>query len=177
MGLPNRSPLDEVELVPPQRKTKTEAATATIRTLILTGKLPPGMPLRLNYLATRLGLSAMPIREGLRVLEAERLVAFRAHHGATVTEFSAEDVEEAYALHEALEGLAARDGVRRTSGYELGSIRGWYARMGEASRAGDRDEFVACDQELHRALFCAGSDRIAPGASWSSVRAPAGRCP
>lgn len=156
MSRPNRNPLDGVELVPPQRETMTEAATATIRHLILTGKLPPGMPLRLNHLAARLGMSVMPIREALRVLEAERLVSFRAHHGATVTELSADDVEEAYALREALEGLAARDGVRRMGEEELEAIRGWYARMAEASRAGDRDELVSCDQEFHRALFRAG---------------------
>lgn len=156
MSLPDRSPMDEVELVPPQRETMTETATGTLRGLILTGKLPPGTPLRLGRLAARMGMSVMPVREALRSLEAERLVTFRAHRGATVTALSAEDVEEAYALREALEGLAARDGVLRMGEPELETIRGWYVRMEQASRDGDRDELVACDQEFHRTLFRAG---------------------
>ena len=156
MSLPGRGPIDEVDLVPPHRETMTESATGILRNLILTGKLPPGTPLRLNQLATRLGMSVMPIREALRVLEAERLVTFRAHHGATVTELSAEDVEEAYAVREALEGLAARDGVLHLNEESLASIRGWFAKMEEAAASGDRDVLVAYDQEFHRALFAAG---------------------
>jgi DNA-binding GntR family transcriptional regulator len=156
MSLPGRGPIDEVDLVPPQRETMTESATGILRNLILTGKLPPGTPLRLNQLATRLGMSVMPIREALRVLEAERLVTFRAHHGATVTELSTEDVEEAYAVREALEGLAARDGVLHLNEESLASIRGWFRKMEEAAARGDRDVLVAYDQEFHRALFAAG---------------------
>ena len=156
MSVPGRGPIDDVELVPPQRETMTEAATGILRTLILTGKLPPGTPLRLNQLATRLGMSVMPIREALRALEAERLVTFRAHHGATVTELSPEDVEEAYAVREALEGLAARDGVLHLNEDSLGSIRSWFTKMEEAAERGDRDVLVAYDQEFHRALFEAG---------------------
>ena len=156
----------------------TEAATGILRGLILTGKLPPGTPLRLNQLATRSGMSVMPVREALRALEAERLVTFRAHHGATVTELSAEDVEEAYALREALEGLAARDGVLRTwARTDLATIRGWFARMEEAAGTGDRDELVAYDQEFHRALF---AGRRAAGPRPADRRAlgehPAERC-
>lgn len=156
MSVPGRGPIDEVELVPPQRETMTEAATGILRNLILTGKLPPGTPLRLNQLATRLEMSVMPIREALRVLEAERLVTFRAHHGATVSELSPEDVEEAYAIREALEGLAARDGVLHLTEDRLEAIRGWFRKMEEAAQRGDRDVLVAYDQEFHRALFEAG---------------------
>jgi DNA-binding GntR family transcriptional regulator len=156
VSAPGRGPIDEVDLVPPQRETMTEAATGILRNLILTGKLPPGTPLRLNQLATRLGMSVMPIREALRALEAERLVTFRAHHGATVTSLSPEDVEEAYAVRVALEGLAARDGVLHMNEQSLEIIRGWFAKMEEAAARGDRDVLVAYDQEFHRALFEAG---------------------
>jgi len=156
MSLPPRGALDDIDLVPPARETMTESAAGILRGLILSGKLPPGTPLRLNQLASRLGMSVMPVREALRALEAERLVTFRAHHGATVTELSAEDVEEAYAVREALEGLAARDGVRNLTDASLGLIRDYFALMDEAAGRGDRDALVAYDQEFHRALFEAG---------------------
>lgn len=135
----------------------TEAATGAIRGLILSGKLPPGTPLRLTYLASRLGMSVMPVREALRVLEAERLVTFRAHHGATVTQLSVEDVEEAYAVRAALEGLAARDGVRNLTEESLLEIRKAFELMVAAASAGDRDGLVEHDQVFHRTLYKAGA--------------------
>jgi DNA-binding GntR family transcriptional regulator len=98
----------------------------------------------------------MPVREALRALEAERLVTFRPHRGAVVAEISPEDVEEAYEIRGALEGLAARDGVRNLSPDDLTRIHGYFEQMEEAAEAGDRDALVAYDQEFHRALFAAG---------------------
>ena len=156
MSLPTRSPIDEIDLDPPARETMTGSAAAVLRGLILSGKLPPGTPLRLNQLADRLGMSVMPVREALRALEAERLVTFRPHRGAIVAGISPEDVEEAYEIRGALEGLAARDGVRNLSPDDLSAIRGFFAQMEHAAEAGDRDALVAYDQEFHRALFAAG---------------------
>jgi len=153
----SRALIDEVEIAPPSRETLTEAATSAIRGLILSGQLPPGTPLRLNHVAARLGMSVMPVREALRVLEAERLVTFRAHHGATVSQLSVDDVEEAYAVRAALEGLAARDGVRLLTEETLAEIREAFQLMVAAASAGDRDGLVEHDQVFHRTLYRAGN--------------------
>lgn len=151
-----RALIDEVEIAPRPRETLTEGAAAQLRALILSGQLPPGTPLRLNALAARLGMSVMPVREALRVLEAERLVVFRAHHGATVAALSVEDVEEAYAVRAALEGLAARDGVLNLTDEALEAIRAKFHLMEDDAARGDREALVAHDQEFHRALYVAG---------------------
>ena len=148
--------IDEVDLAPHPRETLTEAAATALRNLILSGQLPPGTPLRLNVLAARLAMSVMPVREALRVLEAERLVTFRAHHGATVAELSMEDVEEAYAVRAALEGLAARDGVLNLTEASLAVIREKFRLMEADAARGDREALVGHDQEFHRALYTAG---------------------
>lgn len=156
MPTPSRTLIHEIDLEPHPRETFTDAAASAIRGLILSGQLPPGTPLRLNLLASRLGMSVMPVREALRVLEAERLVTFRAHHGASVTALSVEDVEEAYAVRAALEGLAARDGVRNLSDEALAEIRAAFQRMAQAASDGDRDALVEHDQTFHRTLYKAG---------------------
>lgn len=151
-----RGVIDDLDIAPQPRETLTDAAAGAIRALIISGQLPPGTPLRLNQLAARLGMSVMPVREALRALEADGLVTFRAHHGATVAELSVEDVEETYAVRAALEGLAARDGVLRLTDAGLEHIRELFRQMEDDARRGDREALVGHDQEFHRALYEAG---------------------
>jgi DNA-binding transcriptional MocR family regulator len=49
--------------------TKSEYAYAELRRRILDGQLPPGARLLLRPLASELGVSVMPIRDAIRLLE------------------------------------------------------------------------------------------------------------
>lgn len=78
--------LDAALSQPADRQTLAETVTGRLRELILDGQLPPGQPLRPNHLAPRLSVSVMPVREALRILEAEGLVSFTPRIGARVAE-------------------------------------------------------------------------------------------
>ena len=151
-----RGVIDDLDIAPQPRETLTDAAAGALRALIFSGRLPPGTPLRLNQLAARLGMSVMPVREALRALEADGLVTFRAHYGATVADLSVEDIEEAYAVRAALEGLAARDGVLNLTDVVLERIRTLFRQMEVDAAAGDRDALMAHDEDFHRALYETG---------------------
>ncbi len=86
-----------------RHRTATEFVEATLRNAILTGRLRGGMPLRQEDLAASFGVSRMPIREALRQLEAQALLDFVPHKGAVVTEISAVDAADIYAIRLALE--------------------------------------------------------------------------
>src|SRR6266508_2809046 len=64
--------------------TALEFIVEALREDILTDRLEPGQKLPLDALADRFGTSVIPIREALRVLEAERLVERRPHRTAVV---------------------------------------------------------------------------------------------
>ena len=83
-----------------------EAVVDGIRDMILNGQLKPGDRLRQDELATTFGVSAMPIREALRQLQAEGLVTFRPRRGAAVASLSLAEYEEIYRMREELEILA-----------------------------------------------------------------------
>lgn len=87
-------------------RTATEFVEVGLRQAILTGRLAPGTPLRQEELAALFGVSRMPVREALRQLEAQALVEFEPHKGAVVTEISAEDAADNYAIRRALEPAA-----------------------------------------------------------------------
>ena len=83
--------------------TATAFVEATLRTAILSGRLPGGMALRQEELAAAFGVSRMPVREALRKLEAQGLLDFTPHKGAVVTAISAADATDIYAIRLALE--------------------------------------------------------------------------
>lgn len=85
-----------------------EAVVDRIRDMIVSGQLKPGDRLRQDELAATFGVSAMPIREALRQLQAEGLVTFEPRRGAAVSTLSVSEYEEIYLMREALEILAVR---------------------------------------------------------------------
>jgi len=53
----------------------TKSAVEYLRDLIITGELKPGQKINETALAADIGLSRPPIREALRILETEKMVA------------------------------------------------------------------------------------------------------
>ena len=65
---------------------------------ILSGDIAAGEPLQTSALAEALNVSRIPVREVLLQLEAEGLVKFEPHKGATATVLSVEQVTELFEL-------------------------------------------------------------------------------
>ena len=84
-------------------KTRTQLVVKTLREKILSGEITAGQPLRQAALAADLNVSRIPIREALSQLEAEGLVAFEPHKGATATELNVDQVGELFELRAMLE--------------------------------------------------------------------------
>ncbi|MBU1435911.1 MAG: GntR family transcriptional regulator [Gammaproteobacteria bacterium] len=90
-------------------KTRTQVVVEAIRSQILSGQIKAGEPLRQAALAEQLNVSRIPIREALLQLEAEGLVKFEPHKGATATEISPELIDELFELRALMEAdLLAR---------------------------------------------------------------------
>ena len=101
-------PLDAATppLAPPRHFTKTELALELLRERIRSGELAPGQRLALEELTQSLGMSATPIREALRLLQADQLVDYRPHHGVVVKESPPEATVEIYRIKSPLEPLS-----------------------------------------------------------------------
>lgn len=84
-------------------KTRTQVVVEVLRERILSGDIEAGKPLRQSALATELNVSRIPIREALLQLEAEGLVKFEAHKGATAAGLSSEQVRELFELRALIE--------------------------------------------------------------------------
>jgi DNA-binding GntR family transcriptional regulator len=74
-----------------------------LRERILKGEFADGAVLRQEPLAERYGVSRLPVREALRLLEGEGLVTLVAHRGAVVAAPSPSQIDELYDLRAMLE--------------------------------------------------------------------------
>lgn len=84
-------------------KTRTQIVVEVLRERILSGDIAAGQPLRQSAIAESLNVSRIPVREALVQLEAEGLVKFEAHKGATATALSVEQVTELFELRAMIE--------------------------------------------------------------------------
>jgi DNA-binding GntR family transcriptional regulator len=94
-------------------RTLAEKAFDALHDAILTGRLSPGERLPIEDLAEVLDMSAMPIREAVRRLDAAGLVENIPHRGARVTELSIDDLAEVYEARLALEPLTVERAAAR----------------------------------------------------------------
>jgi len=130
--------------------TTPDLIAASLRDDILRGVIPPGQALRQEELASRFGVSRLPVRDALLRLEGEGLVEVFPNRGAYVTTLSADEVREIYHLRELLEGDAIEHAVPRMTPADWRRIDAAHAA---ATRSADGPEWAAGDREFHLALY------------------------
>jgi DNA-binding GntR family transcriptional regulator len=140
--------------------TKTEAAFHTLRAAIEEGRFLPGERLTLARLLEELDMSATPIREAIRLLQAEGLLEHEPHHGVVVAEYSPEKVEEIYRLRVVLEPLATELAVERATEEQIATIRRLHEALATAvEEGGVRTDVAELNAEWHREVYAASGSR------------------
>ena len=90
--------------VPPG--TTQQHALHWLREAIVVGELAPGERVPQDAIAERIGVSVVPLREALRVLEGEGQIVYRPRRGYFVAELALAELEEIYELRRLLETRA-----------------------------------------------------------------------
>lgn len=85
------------------RRSLTSAVADKLRDQIIRGEIAEGTQLRQDAIATQYQVSRIPVREALRQLDAEGLIAIVPNRGAVVPALSPDDVEELFAIRALLE--------------------------------------------------------------------------
>lgn len=89
-------------------QTKSEQAYLILREAIELGEYRPGEKLIISRLASRLGVSEIPIREACKRLEVEGFVKSKPYEGITVTEIDVDMVAETIEFRAILERESAK---------------------------------------------------------------------
>ena len=101
---------EETELI--QKRPLKEDIFDVLHEKIISGAYKPGDWLRQDDIATQLGVSMTPVREGLDLLVSAGLAERVPYRGVRVREMSTKDVVEAYGLRLVLEALIALEAAK-----------------------------------------------------------------
>jgi len=85
------------------RQSLTSAVADKLRDQIIRGEIPEGAQLRQDAIAAQYQVSRIPVREALRQLDAEGLIAIVPNRGAIVPALSPDDIEELFSIRALLE--------------------------------------------------------------------------
>ncbi|MFD8819036.1 GntR family transcriptional regulator [Streptomyces sp. NPDC059627] len=148
-------------LRPVPRTLLRDRAYAAIRDAIVAGDLEPGAVVRDAELAERLGLSRAPVREAFARLVDEGLLESKPQSYTRITPVVAAEVRDAAAVVGAMHELVTRAAVPRLRDSDLDEMRVSNVRFAGAVQAGDVDEALRADDDLHDVLVRVAGNRAA----------------
>ncbi len=128
----------------------TTRVAAYLRDAILSGELRPGDRIRQEDIAERLGASRLPVREALRMLEAEGLTEHQARKGARVPQLSPHEVDVVYRMRERLEPLALAESMSQLGPDEQAQLEKVQQRIEDNE---DLEKFLDLDREFHMLTY------------------------
>ena len=119
-------------VAPAPAATPVERAAGYLAQLVLAHRVVPGQKIPMDDIAAHIGASRTPVREALRRLETDGLVASLPNRGFIVRRMEARDVRDLYEARECIESFCARAAAaRRTTAFvhDLRALHRMYATL------------------------------------------------
>jgi DNA-binding GntR family transcriptional regulator len=138
---------------PAESVTKQERVYRAIRERILSGAYGPGYRVVIDALAGEFGVSALPVREAIRRLEAEGLVIFRPNAGAHVAPADPGLFDEEMTVLAVLEGYATALAAPRLRKTDVKRLTALTDAMVDAIERLDPLSFGRYNQEFHAVIY------------------------
>ncbi len=138
----------DLQPAPPMAERIAEA----LRQAIIAGTLEPGSRVNESEIAARYRISRSPVREALRLLQQEGLVAMEPRRGAFVKRLTPQEVVDVYDVKSMLEGHATGLATRRMGERDLERLAACVARMEREVAASDMTAYVQSTREFHEII-------------------------
>jgi len=133
--------------------TKQERVYRVVRERILSGAYGPGYRVVIDALAAEFGVSALPVREAIRRLEAEGLVIFRPNAGAHVAPADPGLFDEEMTVLGVLEGYATALAAGHLTKADIKRLSALTDSMVESIERLDPLSFGKLNQEFHAVIY------------------------
>ena len=112
-------------------------------------KYKPKQVLSVKELAKEFGVSPIPVREVLILLEAEKLVHIIPNNGIYVTDISLQELKDVFEIRLFLVGLAGKLAAQRITSEELEKMKELLNRI---KKEDNRNKLIQLDAEFHDLL-------------------------
>ncbi len=149
-----------------ERRSTTEQVISELRSAIMTGRIGANEPLRESSLAEMVGTGRSSVREAMRHLIGEGLLAYHPNRGAFVRLISDEDAHDVYLAREAIEVAAVSHVLEQSESPDLAPLDRRLrdiilAAAAQPEREPAGVELVSADLNFHREMVSlAGSARL-----------------
>ena len=130
-------------------QTKQAMVYESLRDAIMQSRLTPGERLVIDDIAVKFAVSAIPVREALQLLQAERLVEQRPHVGAVVAPLTINDAREIFALLSGLEMAVCAGAIERATREDIAVLDDLVGKMESVAEDG---RWIELNQRFHRAI-------------------------
>lgn len=130
-----------------------ERAYSEMRERIVTLRLPPGTLLREDELMRELGIGRTPLREAVKRLALENLVAVQPRSGTFVTSVDAADIVHIAEVRAELEAHAAELAARRMDDAQRARAAAMLEQVRDLGQAVGADALMHLDESLHRLVW------------------------
>jgi DNA-binding GntR family transcriptional regulator len=134
----------------PSFKLEADRAYVDLRDRIVTLSLAPGTVLREDELMRDLEVGRTPLREAVKRLALENLVAVQPRRGTFVSAVEASDIVNITEVRAQLEGYAAELAAQRLDADHRAAAEALLREVEELAAPGDQDWLMRFDERIHR---------------------------
>ncbi|SDO07063.1 GntR family transcriptional regulator [Geodermatophilus sp. DSM 45219] len=136
-----------------------EQVLDALRSRIINGVYAPGQRLTEERLAEDFGVSRNPVREALRVVQAEGFVLELPRRGVIVASPDPTSMRDLFAVRRRLETLAARQAAERAGPVDIVGLRDLLDGARRGTEVQDFDLVAELNSALHRRIIDIGGNR------------------
>lgn len=130
-------------------KSLHEEVAAQIRQMIRDGLFQRGQKIDETYLGESMGVSRTPVRESLRILQAEGLVDLIPHKGSFVSQPPLDEIRDMFEVMEILEGTCARLATQDLRQKDFKKIEALHRELEKHYQHRDHEAYLSVNNDFH----------------------------
>jgi DNA-binding GntR family transcriptional regulator len=135
------------------RRSLSGEIVTHIRRMIVEGQLKPGDKIMEPELCKLFNVSRTPLREAIKILTSEGLVAIEQNRGARVARITYKEIADLFPIMGALEGLAGELACANATDDDIRAMREMHDRMALHYKNGEPFQFIELNRQIHREFF------------------------
>ncbi|SFD51460.1 DNA-binding transcriptional regulator, GntR family [Paenibacillus catalpae] len=147
----------------------SEHVYTTLKRQIMKGELLPGHRMIVLDIAKQFNVSQAPVREALERLKQEGFIVGKMNKGSVVSEITAQEIRDIYALRQMVEGHALRRAMKVLEDKDIDYLEGVIAGMREAIDQGDSYRLVELDMLFHGYFYLRSGNALLYDI-WNSIK-------